>query len=245
MRNTSLVVIGELMTRGRLEVMNRLKPLITQPTFRLERKYMSTVTMPNRANFLLFSNYSDAARLEEEDRRYFVHIADVKPQPAEYYDNLFRFIHSEDGTAAFAHYLLHRDISHFNPHAKAPMTASKRQVIEESRSPLEAKFYAMFEDKEPPFDKELVTVDKVMSALNPGFSHRFGKELNFKSVSSLLRKIGDKDLGQKRLGKDGSLRLRLWVIRRHEMWQQAGKEAIEKHLEIDAKATLQYFIARS
>jgi len=60
-----------------------------------------------------------------------------------------------------------------------------------------------------------------------------------------LRKIGGKELGQKRLGKDGSLRLRLWVIRRHEMWQQAGKEAVEKHLEIDAKATMQYFIARS
>jgi hypothetical protein len=101
MRNTALVIVEELMALGRRERMNKLKPLITQPDIRIQRKYVQTITLSNRTNFIFFSNYVDAAVLDKGDRRYFVHISNAEPQSPEYYNQLFNFVDSDDGTAGY------------------------------------------------------------------------------------------------------------------------------------------------
>ncbi len=54
MKGAQLIVVEEMMAMGRLELMNKLKPLITQPHLRINEKYVPQYRMPNRANFLLF-----------------------------------------------------------------------------------------------------------------------------------------------------------------------------------------------
>ncbi|GAH30468.1 unnamed protein product, partial [marine sediment metagenome] len=71
-KGIQLAVIEEIMTVGRLDVMNRLKPVITDDTLRIEEKYGCAYTIENRMNLICFTNHSDALKLENGDRRWFV-----------------------------------------------------------------------------------------------------------------------------------------------------------------------------
>ena len=51
MEGAQLAVVEELMTLGRLEVANRLKPVITDPTIRIEEKNCSIYSIPKQAQF--------------------------------------------------------------------------------------------------------------------------------------------------------------------------------------------------
>lgn len=84
-----LAIVEELMTLGRLEVTNRLKPLITDPTLRIQEKYQTTYTIDNRLNLLCFTNHRDAIRIEESDRRWFIVFSPAKARDHGYYKRLF------------------------------------------------------------------------------------------------------------------------------------------------------------
>jgi hypothetical protein len=229
MRNTALVIVEELMALGRRERMNKLKPLITQPEIRIQRKYVQTITLFNRTNFIFFSNYIDAAVLDKGDRRYFVHISNAEPQSPEYYDKLFSFADSEDGIAAITHYLKSRDLSKFNPNSRPPMTAGKEIVIQESRSPVQATLHMWFDDEQKPFDKDLVSVNSIINSLNT-YSIVSGamRGISPNTITRFLRDIGAKSLGQKRIDGD---KVRLWATRRHNLWIQASEKTMEEYLD--------------
>ena len=229
MRNTALVIVEELMALGRRERMNKLKPLITQPEIRIQRKYVQTITLSNRTNFIFFSNYIDAAVLDKGDRRYFVHISNAEPQSPDYYNQLFNFVDSGDGTAAIAHYLKTRDLSKFNPNSRPPMTAGKELVIQESRSPVQATLHMWFDDEQKPFDKDLVSVKGILEFLNIHSSvSGAARGINPNTITRFLRDVGAKSLGQKRIDGD---KVRLWVTRRHDLWIQASEKTMEEHLD--------------
>jgi hypothetical protein len=224
LRNTAVVVVEELMTLGRREIMNTLKPLITQREARIHRKYVATVTMLNRVNFIFFSNYIDAAKLDKGDRRYFVFISIAEPRDPSYYDTLFNFIESEDGIAAIAHYLQSRDLSKFNPNSRPPMTEGKKIVIQESLSPLEATLHMLYEDEQEPFHKDLLSVQDIIQFFRI-YTHM--RDPNPNAITRFLRGIGAKNLGQKRIRDK---KVRLWAIRRPEPWSQATEKTIEEYL---------------
>lgn len=52
-----LVIAEEIMTLGRLEIMNKLKPLITQVKVQINRKHIQTYEIENCANFIFLSNH--------------------------------------------------------------------------------------------------------------------------------------------------------------------------------------------
>ena len=64
---TQLVIIEELMAQGRLGLMNKLKPMITQPITQIREMMREPYSHPNRFNFLCFSNHDDALLLSDGD----------------------------------------------------------------------------------------------------------------------------------------------------------------------------------
>jgi hypothetical protein len=228
-RNTALVIVEELMTLGRVEQMNKLKSLITQHEVRIQRKFVATITQPNRTNFMFFSNHIDAAKLEKGERRYFVHISNAIPESQEYYTRLWDFVNSNDGIAAIAHYLHARDISKFNPSNRPPVTTSKELVIQESRSPLKATLHMLFEEEHAPFDKDLITIKDAITILNMSAPMTGSlRGLNPNTITQFLRDIGAEKLGQKRIG---GKKPNVWAIRRQDLWGQASEKAIEDYFE--------------
>ena len=127
LEGAQLAVIEELMTLGRLEVANRLKPVITEPTLRIEEKYGTPYSIPNHLNLICFTNHRDALRIENGDRRWLVIFSPAKPGEQAYYDRLFERIASEDGPAAVKHALLERRVT-INPKGRAPQTGAKEEM---------------------------------------------------------------------------------------------------------------------
>jgi hypothetical protein len=123
MEGAQLAVIEELMTLGRKEVANRLKPAITDPTIRIEEKNCSLYSIPNCLNFISFTNHEDALPIEHGDRRWLVVFSPAKPRDGAYYRDLFDFLDG-DGAAYVKQWLLKRKVG-LNPHGVAPFTAGK------------------------------------------------------------------------------------------------------------------------
>lgn len=218
-----LAIVEELMTLGRLEVTNRLKPLITEPTLRIQEKYQTTYTIDNRLNMLCFTNHRDALKLEEGDRRWFIVFSPAKVREPAYYKGLFAHI-ERDGPANVAHWLLSRDLSNFDAKGHAPATAAKEEMRELSMGEVEATLLERYRERLSPFDFDLVAPEDVMAAIPERLTRQT------KNVRTVIKKFLEDTVGAVQHPRNTSTRgtaawlpkLRLWSIRDHERWASAG-----------------------
>lgn len=67
-----LAIIEEIHAKGKIEVIDSLKPLITNMRLPVQGKGRDQTTGDNRVNFLMFSNHRDAIRKTRDDRRFAV-----------------------------------------------------------------------------------------------------------------------------------------------------------------------------
>ncbi len=218
-KDVQLVVVEEMMAFKRQDLMNKFKPLITQPHLRINEKYVPQYRFPNRVNFLLFTNHEDAIILDKGDRRYFVYHSPAHPKGPEYYRELFSWLAASPG--ALLHWLQSRNLNNFNPNERPPMTAAKRDVIEASRPPLETYLRDKLEAEEWPFLGDLAVPSHIADALPPNLRTSVNK------VSGVLIKLGGEKLGQKRL-KDGT-KPTVYAMRKKNEWRQASESKISKH----------------
>lgn len=93
-------VIEELRIRGqnRHEVLNNLKPLITNKSIAMNIKNVSSYTAQNSMNYIAFSNFRDSIPFSSSDRRWWVIFARPLEEllgglsPAQYFDPLYDLI---------------------------------------------------------------------------------------------------------------------------------------------------------
>jgi hypothetical protein len=224
-----LAIIEELMCVGRLDMANRLKPIITEPTLRIEAKGYSLYSIPNHLNLLAFTNHDDAVPIERGDRRWLVVFSDAKPQSEHYYERIFDFLEG-DGPAAVKQWLLDRKVS-LNPKGVAPRTKGKEEMQRLSLGEAEQMLAEMLEEGAPPFDCDLVRLVDVLDHV-PSI---FRKQKGFKNriVKWLSDDVGAVQHG--RYTKGNRPAYRLWCVRNHEKWANAGPaervDAYERHEE--------------
>jgi hypothetical protein len=218
MEGAQLAVVEELMTLGRLEVANRLKPVITDPTIRIEEKNCSIYSIPNKLNFLCFTNHEDALKIEHGDRRWLVVFSPAVKKDAAHYERLFGYL--ENGGAAFVkHWLLQRRIV-LNGHGVAPATSGKETMRRMSMGDAESYLLDLYESNEAPFDFDLVRVDDLVSAVPVKLAGR-------SSLRSRLAKFLKEEIGavaHTRHTKQHANRppWQLWSLRNHEVWDNIG-----------------------
>ncbi len=233
MEGAQLAIVEELMTLGRLEVANRLKPVITDPMIRIEEKNCSLYSIPNHLNFLCFTNHEDALKIEHGDRRWFVVFSPAVKKEAAYYERLFGYL--EDGGAAFVkHWLLQRQIV-LNGYGVAPATSGKETMRRMSMGDAESFLLDLYEGREAPFDFDLVRVDDLVQAVPAKLS---GKT----NLRSRLSKFLKEEIGavaHTRHTKQHPNRppWQLWSLRNHEVWDSIGAsgriDAYVNHHAID------------
>jgi hypothetical protein len=131
-----VVQVDEVYEAGNWDLANKLKPLITEPTVSANIKYGPQIEVENFARFLMFSNNTSPLNIEDGDRRYFVFDSKAQPKGNDYYDALHNCVATPSSMNEIYTYLKQRDLSHFNPHRRPPMTAAKQQVIADSQHPL-------------------------------------------------------------------------------------------------------------
>lgn len=147
MEGAQLAIVEELMTLGRLEVANRLKPVITDPMIRIEEKNCSLYSIPNHLNFICFTNHADALKIEHGDRRWMVVFSPAVKKEAAYYERLFAYL--DDGAAFVKHFLMQRRIV-LNGQGVAPATSGKETMRRMSMGDAESFLLDLYEAREAP-----------------------------------------------------------------------------------------------
>ena len=222
-----LVVVEEIMMKGRLDMMNKLKTVITQEITNIREMFKPTYSQPNRFNIIMFTNHDDALLIDNKDRRYCFLRTDAKLTNIEYYESLWEWTRKTSSIQALLAYMLQRDLSKFNPKAKAPMTEAKKDLIKISRSSLEEWIATGIEDESFPFNSDLIAVRHLRSrkicppGLDKYSDHKF---------ADALRKCGAVQYPTRIILADKS-KATLWILRRPDMWKNESPEMVRRQYE--------------
>lgn len=131
---------------NRYEVLDRMKPFITNDTVQIEEKGRDHRTVPNFTSYLMLTNHKDAIPLTSGDRRYCVIFSRIQSEEQlyrekggekgaeDYFEKLFS--ETERRADALARFLLDWRISaEFNPRGRAPDTKARQMMMSVATSP--------------------------------------------------------------------------------------------------------------
>jgi len=215
LRNTQLIVVEEMMARQRLELMNKLKPLITEPWIMIREMYRPPYEQPNRSNFLFFSNHKDSLILDASDRRYCILKTTQPPHPSgpAYYKKLFDW--TNNNSAAILYYLKHTvNLQSFQPTAHAPLTKGKLDLITASMAPLDLFLWEQTERKEYPMHWDILSPTDLIKPLMD-----YNLRATTKEIGNAFHRLGFKPLGRTRIGpRDADQKTFFWAIRNFDRY---------------------------
>lgn len=127
-----LCVIGEIYQGHSFKMANKLKSFVTDNKISYRTMYMKAVTIDNFAHFVACSNSMAALRLDAADRRWMVPKLAEERLPDEKYDELVEWLQS--GGLNIIRHWADNFTDYVKRGEKAPMTNSKREIIESGRS---------------------------------------------------------------------------------------------------------------
>lgn len=250
-------VIEEFRIKGgnRYEILNNLKPMITDRTIDITDKWVKQHTAYNTTNYICFTNYKDALPITGDDRRWWVisvPVSDIKELEEkleletltieEYFTDLFNSMHREKRQVR--KWLLEYPITNsFKNLSQAPMTSFKRRMIETEFEiqPGLAEIKSMISAGHPMWNDKIVCFHEIFEklALTPGFNHEF----KHNEKVQIMKKLGYMKLGNDRV-KIKQKRYSIWskdpdleayevrhIIDTYDIWSEA-----EKKYEKDRKA---------
>src|SRR5262249_40109757 len=124
--------------KKKLSRIEKVKRLVTAETVCVNEKFKPKYEVPNRANYIFLTNDPSPFLVRNDDRRLWIwEIQQDEPLAKEFYMQFHAWRNSAEGISALHHYLLNLDLEGFDPNAKAPMTKTKQDMIDLSRSDLE------------------------------------------------------------------------------------------------------------
>lgn len=134
-------------TSSATAVGNRIKRLVTDGSMVVNTKGQPEYVVRNCANLVTTANYSDAIRLDDDDRRAAVIQFGKRGRVLgkEWWIRYFKWL-EEDGAAAVYSYLMGVDMEGFQPNDWAPMTETKEVMQEATRRVDEQWVHMLWED---------------------------------------------------------------------------------------------------
>jgi hypothetical protein len=220
--------IPELLVGDRRDVANRMKSLITDDRIRINTKNVSEYDIVNRINMIASSNFIDAMALGGGDRRYMPYLSKAGRLPEEFSDAYNEWL-LEGGAEAISYYLANEvDISSFRPNAAAPMTESKKIVIEATRSNLVKVVEELADSMTGPFADDLVEISKCVEFVNSG---RFGVKASANTMANAIKEIGGAKIGKFRHvsmvgGREQEPWVTLWAVRNADKYEGMTEDQV-------------------
>lgn len=154
--------VEEVYVADRRELVNVLKPLVTNKRVDIQGKGTDQKTGDNRANFLMTTNHKEAMPITDDDRRYAIffcaqqHLEDLARDgmSGSYFPDLYRWA-DNGGYAIINHYLRNYPIPDaLNPATschRAPMTSSTGEAVRASMGSIEQEVMEAIEEGRPGF----------------------------------------------------------------------------------------------
>jgi hypothetical protein len=234
--NKQFVLIDDISGTDKRHEADRWKGLITQQKMDINIKYVPTYSVRDCINYGLTSNQPDSIYLENNDRRFFIHEVKVDALPDSFYNEIKAVTKDRgDGTLAPAvfDYLLHIDLTGFNPTAQAFVTQSKLRMIEEVKSDIAAWVSSLVKDPDGVLREGRAEIvgDLFTSKELLNFYHRAGHTLcTAQTIGKELHKAGVPEFQNgtslrtiKGVGK-------YYIIRNQGKWMKANPAAATAHV---------------
>lgn len=206
--NAQVVFFEEIRLHGhnRYDVLNKVKPLITNTMVTIRRMQTDYYEVVNTASYVLTTNFRDALPVTENDTRYFILFSRFQTKAALdefarehpfYYDDLYEAL---GYPGALRKWLLERELgSDFRPHGRAPLSRAKNQMVQYSQSDEEEAFReAVRKSRRLDCSTTLASTTAVSEEMSDrGVSAPYGRRL-----AALFLTAGFTRIGKVRVGKE-------------------------------------------
>ena len=186
-------VLEEVRLAGhnRHDILNAIKPNITNDHVPIHRKGVDEYNILNTTNYIAFTNHADALPVEMDDRRYAIVFTpfDSREQLVSrvgegYFDALHDAIYSEPGE--LRSWLLGVDLAGFDPNGSAPMTLDKMSMVEMNKTDEEILAEEVIREGAVGVTSEVVSSGHLTAAMRA----KSDDYLKTSSVNRLLIKLG-------------------------------------------------------
>lgn len=220
-RRAQLIVVEEMRTADRRELMDRLKTMITEKWCLIRDMWKPPYEQPNRFNLLFFTNHKDSLIIDNKDRRYCILKSSAPPHPKgnEYYSPLFAW--TRRNGPALLHFLQNYDLAGFEAKAHAPMTAGKRALILQSMLPLDQFIHERVEAKDGAFRWDVMNPPLLVPILA-----KFNIRATPKDVRNAFERLGYTLLGRYRA--EGDNKINLWAVRNAEVYREMSGAQLQQ-----------------
>jgi hypothetical protein len=224
-----LAVVDEINEGGtgeRWQHSEKLKSMVTTSERFINAKYGRQHSEVNCCRWLLFSNYESALPLHSDDRRWNVIRNPSEPKSSDYYLLLYRTLADTKFVASVRELLRTRDISQFNPGARALMNEAKEAVVATSMTQEDEKAAELVES----CPRDLILSEdlfEVIYDIDPSMAADASRR--WKLLAPIARKAGIERLS-KPLTLFGKPKQKVWVLRNAQRWKQANAFEIQNEL---------------
>lgn len=165
MRNKLFILADEIKVDDRRDLIEVLKPMISEKLIEVQSKGVDQELEDNYANWLFFTNYKDAVPISKNGRRYAVFYSPIQTErdllargmDNAYFDALYGWMQS-GGAAIVTDYLLNYPIERGAIPMRAPKTSSWEEAVKIGRSPVERVIQEAIDDGAPGFAGGWVSV---------------------------------------------------------------------------------------
>lgn len=209
---SQVVAIEEVRVAGqnRYEMMNAIKPLITNSRISINERFVSSQVVRNNTNYMLFTNHHDALALTDVDRRYFILKSALQSRdqvlrlPHDYFDKLFGML--EHNAGGLRSYFEQWEISKaFDPNGHAPDTHYKKEVVDETGGSIVKAIMDVLGET----SNELVRPERIASSTLKDLLNMMGENVTSQTLAATLRQMGYMNIGRQTV-EDGD-RQYIWT----------------------------------
>lgn len=218
----TLIEEVRMIGHNRHDVLNSIKPYITNDTIDIRAMNTDSYNAPNTTAYMLTTNFQNALPLSDTDRRYFVLMSQwqdadaIELQGQQYFRDLWKTLDSAGAIRGWLlKYKLHPE---FDAKGRAPRSRAKALMIELNK----ADDIVTTEDlidggRYVEISNEIVVVSKLQEILSERNSNFLIKQT---AVAAILRQLGFQHVGRLRLGGD----------RKEQIWSKIPARFMRKGL---------------
>lgn len=230
--NKQFVLADDIVAKGDRVLMRRLMTMVTQKTIRLDPKYIPSYSVPDLINYYYTSNEPDAFYMEDHDRRFWIHEV-LAGKYLDYKEYKAWRDGDDEGIMALWHYFMALDVEWFDPHAPAPETQGKRDMIEMGKSDLGAWVRELRDNPDKVLAQAGLAGDLYSSKeLHALYDSNGEKKASVNALSRELKRAGFRSpsTGSKLHTADGS-QVSVYMIRNQSKWRTATWKDACAHYE--------------
>lgn len=174
MRAKLAIIVDEIKIDERRELIEILKPMITDLQIEIQAKGVDQEMEDNVANWLFFSNFKDAIPITKNGRRYCILFSAMQTEGDmikaglndEYFVGLYNWLREGGGLQNVTHWLMNYPIERGSLPVKAPRTSSYAEALRIGRSPLEILIDEKVESGERGFHNGYISWPMLMKAIS-------------------------------------------------------------------------------